>query len=187
MNFKEIETKYNAESISYDTFAKFCLEREPEKFILASGYDHFFSNPKELESFFRHRVGSDISQLTFKRKTIERNNFVRHEYNLDTTMSEDEVKAYVGAFGYEYNTSIFKTCFVYKYSYFILSYYICYDIHMKELGRFVEIEMREDFDFGSEDKAWSALLVLEKLCKDIGINPKARIKRSLYEMYRKET
>lgn len=187
MKFKEIETKYSAEEISYNDFKKFCNNRKPVKYILASGYDHFYEKKNEADSFCRHRVGSDMNQLTFKRKTLDANNFVRTEHNLDLEQatSIEQVEALCAEFGYQYNTSIFKTCFVYFYDWYVLSYYMCYDVHMKEVGRFVEIEMKEDHDFGSEDAAWNSLLVIEKFCKEIGISPKSRIKRSLFEIYRK--
>lgn len=186
MKFKEIETKYNAEDMPYSVFEEFCQSRNPDHFILASGYDHFYDKKGDSTSFFRHRMGSDMNQLTFKKKTEAKNNFVRDEFNCDVSMTRDEVKAFVGALGYEYNTSIFKTCFVFSYDFYVLSYYICYSLDMKEMDRFVEIEMREDKDFGSDEDAWTHLLVLEKLGKEIGLNPKGRIKRSLFEIYREE-
>jgi adenylate cyclase class IV len=187
MKFKEIETKYSAEEISYRDFKQFCQSRKPKNFVLASGYDHFYEKKNDPGSFCRHRVGPDMNQLTFKRKTVDSSNFVRTEHNLNLSpdTSTHQVEALCAEFDYQYNTSIFKTCFVYFYDWYVLSYYLCYDVHMKEVGRFVEIEMKEDHDFGSEENAWSSLLIIEKLCKEIGLNPKSRIKRSLFEIYKK--
>lgn len=188
MNFVEIETKYNASNISFEVFEKFCKSRLPESNLFASGYDHFYDKASDSSSFCRHRVGPDSNQLTFKRKTTTSNNFVRTEHNIDLApgVSKEQVEALCSEFGYKYNTSIFKTCFVYKYIWYVLSYYICYDLDMVERGRFVEIEMREDHKWANEDEAWSSLVVLEKLCKSLGLTPKSRIRKSLFELYRED-
>jgi len=187
MNFKEIEFKYNAENVSLAQFKEFCKGRNPEKALFASGYDHFYEKTNDSESFCRHRVGPDVNQLTFKRKTVNANSFVRTEHNIDVlpSTSREQIEALCGEFGYTYNFSIFKSAFVYKYDWHTFVYYIVYDLEMKETGRFVEIEMAEDYSWVNEQEAWNQLLVLEKLCKSIGLVPQARIKRSLFELYKK--
>lgn len=187
MKFMEIEFKYDATGINFSKFTEFCKTLQPQSFIIASGYDRFYSNSKNTDCFCRHRTGLDMNQLTFKRKTSEKNNYVRTEHNLDLSvnMSEDQVAALCNEFGYTYNTSIFKTCFIYKYDWYTLVYYICYDTEMKELGRFLEIEISEEQDWSNEKNAFDELVVLEKLVKPLGITSSARIKKSLYEMFKK--
>lgn len=188
LKFTEVETKYSAEDISFEKFKVFCEERLPEKRITASGYDHFYEKNDDVGSFCRHRIGPDMNQLTFKRKTKDANNFIRVEHNINLTkdMGADIISALCSEFGYKYNTSIFKTCFVYTYKWYVFSYYTCYDTDMREVGRFIEIEMREDHAWKDEKEAWDNLLVLEKLCKSLGLSPQARIKKSLFEIYRKD-
>lgn len=187
IEFKEIEFKYKADDISLVAFTNFC-ERDEHKFILASGYDHFYSFKNDSESFCRHRVGPDKNELTFKRKTSDKNNFVRTEHNiqLDPRTTMDQIKALCKEFGYTHNTSIYKDCFVYKYPRYTFVYYICYNLDMKELGRFVEIEMEESYPWETEEQALNDMIELEKSFSQFGVSPQSRVKRSLFEMFRKE-
>lgn len=188
MLFKEIEFKYNADNISLTDFTAFCKKQvEPYKFILASGYDHFYDNAESADYFYRHRVGPDMNQLTIKRKTNNKNNFIRGEHNLNLsgTFAEAQVKAYLAEHSYAYNFSLFKNCFVYTYNLCTFVYYVCYDLDLKEIGRFLEIEMAEDGPWKNEQEAWDRLIALEKSLESLGISPKKRMRTSLFEMYRK--
>jgi len=181
----EIEFKYHAGMISLEKFKAFCLDREPVKTIIASGFDYFYANEKDSNAFCRLRVGADINQLTFKRKTKDANNFVRTEHNVELSkdMTIEQIQSFVSEFGYKPDATIFKNCFVYKYNYYTLVYYICYDTNMTEQGRYVEIEMAEEYPWRNEKEAYEGLLSLERLCKPLGIAPQGRIKRSLFELY----
>lgn len=185
---KEVEFKYNAKDISLTEFMKFCEKREPVHHIYAAGYDHFYENAKDPDAFCRHRLGPDMNQLTFKRKIDDANNYIRTEHNVDLmrTMTQEQISALLLEFGYKFNVSIFKTCFVYVYDYYVLVYYIVYDLDMKELNRFVEIEMKEDYPWEDRNHAWDELVTTERLCKSLGINVKLRVKPSLFEMYKKD-
>lgn len=189
MKFKEIELKYNAKDIDFHAFNAFALSRKPISKVIASGYDHFHANSKDKDSFCRHRVGLDINQLTFKRKGEgAANNVTRTEHNLNLSpdTSVEQVEALCAEFGYTYNTSIFKTCFVYTYEWYVFVYYIVHDKSMKELGRFLEIEAREDYNWGSEQDALTGIASIEKFAKGLGINAQSRMRKSLWEMFRKE-
>lgn len=189
MKFREIEFKYNAADIGLGDFADFCRNHGSYSEIIASGYDHFYEKADDPDSFCRLRSGADMHQLTFKRKTQDANNFVRTEHNIDLSRSTttEQISALCAEFGYKFNASIFKNCFVCKYDTYTFVYYICYDTAMKELGRFIEVEMSEEHSWQNEGEAYNHLLVLEKLMKPLGISPQARIKRSLFELYRKES
>lgn len=184
MKFKEIEFKYNASDISLTAFTEFCEKGSPNKIVQAAGYDHFYANPKLPGSFLRHRVGPDLNQLTFKRKLSDRNNFIRDEDNLDLLpiVGRAQVDSFAEKFGYAFTKSIFKTCFVYKYGRYTLVYYILADTELKEIGRYVEIELAEDVNWGTEEKAWETLTALEKMYKPLGITPQGRMRKSLYEI-----
>ena len=187
MAFKEIEFKYRADEIDFKKFEEFAKSRTPVRFTLASGYDHFYANSKDADAFCRHRVGPDMNQLTFKRKTTGTDNYIRTEHNIDmkTKVSVPQVEALCKEFGYTYNTSIFKTCFVYEYEYYTLVYYIVADTSMKEVGRFFEIEAKEDYEWGADNAAWDAIVTVERFCKPLGITPQGRMKKSLWELFRK--
>jgi adenylate cyclase class IV len=189
MKYREIEFKYAADNISLTAFVEFAKTRPGlQSYVEASGFDHFYEKTDSSGSFGRHRIGPDMNQLTFKRKTTDKNNFIRTEHNLNltTSVSQDQVKSLFEEFGYKYNTSIFKTCFVYKYEWYTLVYYVCYNSDMKERGRFVEIEMSEDYAWASEEEAMGQLTIIEKLCKSLGVTPQSRIRKSLFELYKNE-
>lgn len=191
MKFIECEFKYTADNISLTKFQEFC-ESRPDyagvPALVASGYDHFYASSKDTDAFCRHRYGPDMNQLTFKRKTTDVNNYVRTEHNLDFTkdMTTNQVQAYIKEHGYEFNIAIFKNCFIYKYDWYTLVYYICYNTDMRELGRFLEIEMKEDYAWKNKDEAWNALVAMERLCKPLGLSAQKRIRLSLFEMFKQD-
>ena len=190
MKFKEIEFKYNADNVSLSSFLEFCTGRKGlNKKIIASGYDHFYDKASDPDSFYRLRVGEDFNQLTFKRKTSALNNIVRTEHNitLGKDVSEDQVKALISEHGYGYNTSIFKNCFIFCFDEHVFSYYTVFNTDMKETGRFIEIEASEDHPWTNEGEATAYITMIEKLLRPLGISPQNRVKRSLYELNRKET
>lgn len=186
MKYKEIEFKYNANNINFQDFVTFCDKRDYNKKFYASGHDHFYQNIKNQDAFCRHRTGSELfNQLTFKSKTVNNNNYIRTERNIDLSpkMSQPDVEGLCNEFGYKYKFSLFKNCFIYLFDYYTLVYYICYDDNMNETGRFVELEMNEDYPWTSEAEAMSELIATERLCKSLGISPQSRIKKSLFEIY----
>ncbi len=187
MKHLEIETKYNADSISLVAFNDFCqsLKGSP-KYLEAAGYDYFFDSDKDEDGFYRIRIGHDLRQLTYKHKTKDTNNYVRDEHNLNfaSSMTKEYIEGYVKSLGYEFNTRLFKNCFIYAFETYTLVYYVCYDSDMHELGRFIEIEMSEDYPWPTEQDAWNELIAMERICRPLGISPQSRVKRSLFEMYR---
>lgn len=189
MKHKEIEFKYRADDITLTKFVEFCttLKGTP-KYIEAAGYDYFFSSPKDEDGFYRIRMGHDTRQLTYKNKTKESNNYVRDEHNLNfaKSMTRDYIEGYVKSLGYEFDSKLFKNCFIYAFETYTLVYYICYDADMKELGRFVEIEMSEEYAWPTEADAWNELVAMERICRPLGISPQARVKRSLFELFGKQ-
>lgn len=176
----EVEFKYRADDIKLDDFMEHCKAGEH---ILASGWDHFYDASK-MDGFARHRIGADFNQLTYKRKTTDKNNYIREEDNLDLypAMSRKQVASFLGKFGYTLNRSIFKNCFIYKFPRHTLVYYIIYSEALDEIGRFIEIEMAEDHAWDSENHAWTELLAVESDFKNLGLTPQARMKKSLYEL-----
>lgn len=189
MNTKnmEVEFKYDAKNINLSAFKEFCMKKDPVSYIMAAGHDHFYHNSKDLTSFYRHRVGAGINQFTFKKKTVEENNFIRIEHNidLDLDVTRDKILYLCKDLGYEYNTTIFKNSFIYVYEYYVMAYYIVYDNDMKEIGRFLEIEMNEEFPWENEKQAWGELIILERIHKPLGIDSSKRIKDSLFELFKK--
>ncbi len=184
---KEIEFKYDASGMRLEAFHNYCKKLAPLAYNVFSGYDHFYNDTKDKSTFMRFRVGENFSQLTLKRKTAASNSFVRVEHNIQTDpgVPEDNIRALCQDLGFGYNTSIFKTAFIYKCENAVYSYYICYDVNMKQLGTFFEIEMDEDKEWNSPEEALTLLAELERSASELGITAKNRIKLSLFEMYKK--
>lgn len=189
MNYKEVEFKYNAKEISLKAFRDFCdsLKETPVKFIEAAGYDHFYDNSKEAGAFFRHRIGPNFNQLTFKRKILDANSYVRTEYNLDLSekTSKRDIEGLVKETGYKHNFSLFKVCFVYFYERYVLSYYVVYNENLEEAGRFIEIEANEAYAWKNEEEALDTIVVMEKVFKGLGLSSQMRFKKNLFEMFKK--
>lgn len=184
MKFLEVEFKYRADDIPLSKFMGFCMGLGKHKYVMASGWDHFYDSPG-VQGFARHRIGPDFNQLTYKKKINGNNNFIRHEDNLDLlqTVSIDQIASFLSKFGYSLNKSIFKNCFIYKFPLYTMVYYVIYSESLKEIGRFIEIEMSEDFDWNSEENAWDNLIEIERIAKEpLGISPQSRMKLSLYEL-----
>lgn len=179
----EIEFKYRANDINLADFMAACVTREPTQILTTSGWDHFYDG-KNLEGFARHRVSPDLNQLTYKRKTTGKNNYVREEDNLDLSPSvtTSQIASFLSKFEFKHNKTIFKNCFIYKYARHTVVYYIIYSQELEETGRFVEIEMAEDHPWASEEQAYEALVDLERQFKTLGITPQSRMKKSLYEL-----
>lgn len=187
MIFKEIEFKYSAAKVQIEDFNSFCKSIQGhESYRLNHGIDTFFTDPNRQGSFFRLREDTGTYCLTYKRK-IQADNTVRVEYNLDLMNGKNAAYALVEELGYKYDAAINKVNYVHLFPWYVLSYYICYDANMQELGRFIEIEMREDYNWTSEQQMLTELKVIEKVFKPLGISAEGRIKESLYEMYRSKS
>lgn len=186
MKHKEVEFKYRADHIPLTHFEALCKALDSTNNFNVSGYDHFFSHSEHQDRFCRLRVGPDRNELTFKRQTTNKNNYIRTEHNilLNPQVRQEQVEALVEEFGYEYNASIFKSAWIFKFAKHVCSYYTVYNANLKELGRFIEIEMAEDYPWKNEEEAMEALISVEAQLKPLDISPQARIKRSLFEMFR---
>jgi adenylate cyclase class IV len=183
MHFKEVETKYYAASIGMDAFVKLVEPLNPE-WMMVSSYDDYYVNDKD--EFIRYRYHDSMGELTIKRKTIDTNNLKRVEVNIPTDgKSSKAVAAFVDLLGFKLNFSIFKTCNIAFLDKIVLVYYIVYDENLKELQRFIEIEANEKFAWASESDAWDEVIKYEKLLEPIGITPKHRLRKSLYELFKK--
>jgi adenylate cyclase class IV len=184
MKFKEIEFKFDAQNISVTDFCNLVENFKPSKNIMVSSYDDFFMN--ENDEFIRYRHNNNMQELTIKRKTSNYNNVERIEVNLSIVPQEySTINAFVELLGYKHNFRIYKTAKIYWIDNVVICYYIVYDENMTELNRFIEIEANEDMEFLNELEAWDSIRYYEEKMKCIGINSKRRLRKSLFEMYKK--
>lgn len=186
MKHLEVEFKYSAEHVPLVKFHEFCKSREPKNSLTVSGEDCFYDNKHSTDSFYRYRTGDDGVQLTFKKKTSKDNSFVRIEHNIDLgwKVNKESVEAYITDLGYSYAGRLFKTAFIYNYEDYCAVYYVCFNQDMREIGRFIELEINENYPWENQQEAQSKLLILEKLFKSLGLDPKNRLLLSLYEMFK---
>lgn len=151
--------------------------------MMVSSYDDYFTNNKD--EFIRYRHGDDIGELTIKRKTTDLNNNNRVEVNVPTDgKSSTAITAFVGLLGYKKNFSIFKTCKIAFLEKAVIVYYVVYDENLNEKKRFIEIEASEQYNWSSEEEAWAEVMKYEKILAPLGITPKNRLKKSLFELFK---
>jgi adenylate cyclase class IV len=184
MHFKEIEYKYDAANISMKEFEELVEGNfKINKKMLVSSYDDYFVD--STGNFIRYRYTDGRGELTIKRKLSVNNNNERIEVNVPTAGDNlKTISTFVDLLGYEHNFGIYKTCKIYWVDRVVLVYYVVYDKEMKELRRFIEIEADEDLQWDSEQHAWDEIGKYEKLLEPLGITPKNRLKKSLFETFR---
>lgn len=186
MHFKEIETKYDADNINIKQFHEIIAKLPVRKHLLVSSFDDYFINKKD--EFVRYRHKPDRGELTIKKKMPNaKNNNERVEVNLPTSGDNLEAtEAFLELQGYKYNFGIYKTCDIFWTDKVDLVYYVVYDKNFKELRRFIEIEADEDLEWESEEEAWSEILKYEKMLEPLGITPQHRLRKSLFEIFKKD-
>lgn len=186
---KEIEYKYKADNIHILDFVNFCKEATKVEPIIIDGYDYFYETRSKKDAFCRHRVGSDLNQLTFKEKLVEDNNYVRieHNINLDKSVRNDDISRLMESMGYNHTLTLQKSSFIFTTDKYTAVYYICRNEDRAVVGRFIELELSENIDWKSEKNALKELKEIEKKFMLLGISPKKRLKESLWEMFRPKT
>lgn len=183
MKFKEVETKYDAAGINLEAFMSLVEPMDVNKWMTVSSYDDYFVNKDN--DFIRYRYTDARGELTIKKKTTEKNNNERIEINVPTSGDNFRtIEAFVDMLGYAYNFGIYKTCKIAFLEKVVLVYYVVYDKGLKEQRRFIEIEANEDYKWESEQVAWDEVVKYEKIFEPLGITPKNRLKKSLFEMFR---
>lgn len=185
----EIETKYDASDIPLSRFVR--QTRELPEYVSektnhiqqVSSYDHYYTRDGKA---IRYREGAE-PQLTVKEKTSKTNNVHRVEVNIDISShtTKGDIDKFCATLGFEADFSIFKESTILWYDKFNTVYYIVWSDHhkTKELGRFIEIELKEHFPWDSTLEAYDYLNDIEKRLKPLGISRKLRLNKSLYEMF----
>lgn len=192
--FTELEYKYLADNIKLSDFRKL-MESYPNEWLNiddrifgptvkeVSSFDIYYT--ASLEHFIRFRMSKQSPELTIKRKNNETNNWDRVEVDvpLSPEATEETVEKFVNLLDYKKNFKIYKSCFIYFFDNFNTVYYTVYDEEMKEVGRFIEIEINKDKVKMLGDNASIVLKQVENSLEALGITAKNRLKKSLFEMY----
>lgn len=198
MQFKEIETKYRVDPSLLIEFKKL-VDKVPtiKQFLYIEGEDEYYLHPHTPDIDFAryrrpsHGLDNNRSELTFKSKPKDaKNNIVRTEINfrVDNT-PPNTIREGLKLQGYVFNFSIFKTCQIYKVEDATLVYYSVYDTTDNSntaVHSFLEIEVDEEqLNHMTEEQAWLVLEKWEKYLAPLGIKPQNRLKKSLFELFRR--
>lgn len=185
--FLEIETKYDANGIDRIQFKNLLTSMGPKSFLYVESTDVYFSKG---EDFIRYRMPPETektskSELTLKKKHISANNVIRTEINLRVDPNDAQtVYAFCEGLGYSKNFSVYKICDIYFFEDADVVFYTVLD-EDKKSAHFLEIEVDESLDI-TEDEAKGILTKYEKLLAPLGLTAQKRMKRSLWEIYRKK-
>lgn len=193
----EFETKYRIEPEKLVEFKKIADDiPESKKFIYVEGPDHYYVQEGMEDSFARYRkpthgLDNGRCEVNFKIKPKDaRNNVKRKEFNwrVDKT-PEATIHEALKALGWKFNFSIWKSCHIYRLSDATLVFYTVYDTtdgKTQKVDNFVEIEVDEDSISNlTEAQAWVIIEKYEKVLAPLGITPQKRLRKSLFEMYRR--
>lgn len=182
----ELEFKYLADEIKLSEFIKFAESMKPTKKVEISSWDIYYSGPGMSFDFIRFRNGP-TPEMTIKIKTEDKNNNNRFELNipLSTKITEYLMKKLTGLLGFKENFRIYKHCDIYWYDKVDIVYYIIYNQDMKEIGRRIEVEARQDYPFVSMEEASAEIKSLEQKLFTIGLTSKNRMRKSLWEQFKK--
>lgn len=186
-NFTEFETKYRIDEDKLQEF-KILVDSftELKSFLYVEGYDYYYVHSDG--SFLRYRKGdydkSNRAELTIKHKREEKHNVNRMEVNLRVDYSsKEEIKQFANVLNYHYNFHIWKSCHIYHFPDAVVVYYTVRDSD-KKLTNFIEIEVNEHLKV-TEDQAWDIIRKYESVLSSLGVTPQKRLRKSLYEMYKK--
>jgi adenylate cyclase class IV len=190
--FSELEYKYRADNIKLSDFRNLMNQVGFYKSLDVSSWDVYYVSQTNKESFLRLRL-SDDPELTKKIKVKNGNNWERVEVDLPldyTRLKESTVDKYAEVEGYERARKIYKSCFIFWQDNANYVYYIVYDEDLKELGRFIEVEVNKnmvnELNNQCENGAMTELNKAQSILASIGITAQNRMKKSLFELYVKE-
>ena len=192
--FTEFETKYRVETQVLTEF-KSIMDNFPglTKFIYVEGPDEYFT---KAEGFARYRKAShglddNRAEVTIKVKPEgAKNNIIRKEINwrVDNT-PRDAIHEGLKEMGFKFNFCIWKSCHIYNFEDATLVFYTVYDTtdgKPQKTDNFLEIEVSEEKIHGfNEDQCWDIIVKYEKALETIGISPQKRLRKSLFEMYKR--
>lgn len=190
LEFHEVEVKFRVEESILNDWKQLVEKFDGlNEFIYVESDDVYYVKGDE---FLRHRFSTHKkdkrSELTYKSKTGDNNNIIRKEINLRVdNNTKDTVKEFANCLGFEYDFRIGKYVHIYKFDEVTLPYYTVIDENGKR-DTFIEIEVNEDKIHNlTEDECWEIIKKYEGLLAPLGITAQKRLRKSLFEMYRKGT
>jgi len=198
----EFEVKFRVEPHSLIEFKRIVSSLPGvERMTYVEGPDHYYTHPDYDEnSFGRYRKASfgldnGRAEWTLKfRPKDAKNSIQRLEMNwrVDSTPEED-IKRGAELMGFRHNFTIVKSCHMYKFADATLVFYTVYDATggsiSSKVDHFIEIEVCEHAiaNVGmTEDEAWAVIERYEAALAPLELTAKNRLKRSLFDMYKRD-
>lgn len=190
LDFKEIEYKYSADEIDRMVFKDLVKSLNPKSFIYVESKDVYYAKSKD--EFLRYRMPSENKlsgeenrqELTFKKKSEEKNNWSRTEINLRIDLNDPLiVDAFCTGLDFKKNFEIKKFCDIFFFEDADIVYYSVKNEEGK-YSHFLEIEAMENCGM-TKEQSLDVLQKYEKLLAPLGITPQKRKKLSLWEINRK--
>ena len=188
IEFVEFEVKFRVDGgLVYDWKRLVAALSDRKEFLYLESDDIYYV--KE-EDFLRHRFDSkDLNkrqELTYKKKMKTGNNIYRKENNVRCDGNSIEgIADFCDNLGFKRNFKISKFVHIYKFEDATLPFYTVIDEDGK-MAHFMEIEVDEEkLKTMTEDQAWEVIQKYEKILAPLGITPQKRLRKSLFEMYRK--
>lgn len=188
------DTYYTNEHITkrFDAFAETLSEKNKEAFrtLLDETIGAF-------PPFMRYRrpshgLDGDRKELTTKYKQSgSKNNIQREEKNIRVDrVDEDTITKFVVDLGYKMNFQIWKACHIYNFKDATIVWYQVHDTTTGKVSKvdyFVEIEVDEEsVSTLTEQQAFGIIEKYEKALESVGLSARSRLRKSLFEMYRRE-
>lgn len=186
--FVEFETKYRIEEPKVLWDFKHLVENQlgRKHCVYVQSDDIYYVKD---DDFVRYRFSENPhekrAELTIKRKTTVGNNIIREETNLrvdENTFAT--VENFVKQLGFSFNFRINKQCHIYHGDDATLVFYSVRDLENSKLAHFIEIEVTEGAGF-TEDESWAIIKKYETQLAPLGVTPQKRLRKSLYEMYKR--
>lgn len=189
IDYKEIEYKYWADSLTKEDFLKRIesaieLDRVSSEssrlgplldtLYVVSCDDYYTKSSDNGRDFVRFRKGGGRYELTLKRK--ERNNVVRKEINLNVSNNDDSaIVEFLTLSGYSKAFQVYKEAWIWNFRDCDVSYYTLSD------GRSI-IEL-EAINYNSVTEGVESI---NKWEKELSLNSTNKEPRSLYEIFTEE-
>lgn len=186
--FEELEYKYRADQTKLGDFVELMMRLPQFSLVTCASWDIYYMQDGNDNSFQRFRMDREKPELTKKVKVNDANNWKRVESDLPldpSRITEEKVEFHVGLDGYKRNFKIYKHCSIFFTEFLNYVYYVVFDENMKEVGRFIEVEVNKDKVRELGTGAMEALRSGELYLESLGITAQNRLKKSLFELYRK--
>lgn len=199
LEFHEFEVKFRIDESKLNDWKQVMRDYKAKnlsdfkQFVYVDSDDIYYTQESSKEDvdykFVRYRFSENEkrAELTTKTKLKDSNNIIRKEQNVRV---DQNTKATIHEFiteglEYKYNFTITKYVQIYKFKDATLPWYTVVDENGKR-DTFCEIEVDEELLHKiNEDEAWAIISKYEKVLEPLGITPRNRLRKSLFEMYRK--